>query len=84
MFCTKFFHICSFHSAITSSFHICDWASEKGPSWHKYTTSQNGKYLEFCVQYLLSINKYYTQRKLLAIKLFIDGKNFTSIALADE
>ena len=42
----------------------------------KYTISQNGKYLEVCVQYLVS--------KMLPIKLYIDGKNFTSIALGDH
>ena len=49
----------------------CDWASEKGPSWHmyKYTISQNGKCLEFFVQYLLSVSC-----KMLPIKCFIDGK----------
>ena len=45
----------------------------------KHTISNNGKYLEFLVQYLLSV-----RRKLLAIKLFIDGKNFISITLADH
>ena len=45
----------------------------------KYTISQNGKYFEFCVQYLLSVNC-----KTLAIKLCCDGENFTSIALADD
>ena len=45
----------------------------------KYIISQNGKYLEFCVQYLLSISC-----KLLAIELFFDGENFTSISLADD
>ena len=45
----------------------------------KYTISQNGKYLEFCVQYLPSVNC-----ETLAIKLWFDGENFTSIALADD
>ena len=36
----------------------------------KYTISQYGKYLEFCVQYLLSVSC-----KMLPIKLLIDGKN---------
>ena len=43
----------------------------------KYTISQNGTYLEFYVQYLLSISC-----KMLLIKLLIDGQNFTYIALA--
>ena len=45
----------------------------------KYTISQNGKYLDFCVQYLLSVNC-----ETLAIKLCFDGENVTSIALADD
>ena len=45
----------------------------------KYTISQNGKYLEFYVQYLLSVNC-----ETLAIKLCFNGENFTSIALADD
>ena len=43
----------------------------------KYTISQNGKYLEICVHYLLSITC-----TLLAIKVFIHGKSFILIALA--
>ena len=42
----------------------------------KYTVSQNGTYLEFCVQKLFSLNC-----KLLPMKLFIDGQKFTYIAL---
>ena len=45
----------------------------------KYTISQNGKYLEFCVQYLLSVSY-----KRLRITLCIDGKTFTSTAFADH
>ena len=45
----------------------------------KYTISQNGIYLEFCVQYLLSVNC-----KILLMKLLIDAKNFTYIALVDH
>ena len=41
----------------------------------KYTISQNGK---FCIQYLLS-----GSCRMLPMKLLIDGKNFTYIALAD-
>ena len=55
---------------------ICDRPSNKGPSDTNYTISQNGtKYVEFCVQDLLSLSC-----KMLPIKLFIDGKNFTVIA----
>ena len=38
----------------------------------KYTISQNGTYVEFCVQYLFSVSC-----TILPMKLFIDGKNFT-------
>ena len=44
----------------------------------KYTNSQNGTYLEFCVQYLLSVSY-----KMLPMKLLTDGKNFTYIAVVD-
>ena len=46
----------------------------------KYTISQNGKYFEFCVQYVVSINC-----KMLPFqkKLCIDGKRFTSIAVGE-
>ena len=44
----------------------------------KYTISQNGKYLDGCVHHLVSVNC-----KMLSIKLYIDGKNFISIALGD-
>ena len=66
-------------SGFCRSSYICDWTSENGPSWHKKTISQNGKYLEVCVQYLPSVNC-----ETLAIKLWFDGENFTSIALADD
>ena len=45
----------------------------------KYTISQIGTYLEFCVQYLISVSC-----TMLPMTLFIDGKNFTYIALADH
>ena len=45
----------------------------------KYTISQNGTYLELCVQYLLSVSC-----KMLPMKLLIDGKKFTYIALGDH
>ena len=45
----------------------------------KYTISQNGTYLEFCVQYFLSVSC-----KMLPMKLLCDDKNFTCIALADH
>ena len=45
----------------------------------KYTLSQNGKYLEFYVQYLVSVSC-----NMLPIKLCIVRINFTSIALADQ
>ena len=45
----------------------------------KYIISQNGTYLEFCAQYLLSVSC-----KMLPMKLLIDGKNFTLVALADN
>ena len=43
----------------------------------KYTTSQNGTYLEFCVEYLHSVS--YT---MLPMKLCIDVENVTYIAFA--
>ena len=45
----------------------------------KYIISQNGKYREFCVQYVFSVSC-----KVLAIELLFDGENFTSISLADD
>ena len=48
---------------------LCDKASKKGPNCTEYTISPNGKYLEFCVQYLLSVNC-----------IFTDGKRFTATA----
>ena len=45
----------------------------------KYTISQNGAYLKFFVQYLLSVSS-----KILHMKVLIDGENFTYIALADH
>ena len=45
----------------------------------KYTLSQNGEYLEFCAQYLVSVSY-----NMLPIKLCIVHINFTSIALADQ
>ena len=45
----------------------------------KYTISQNGIYLEFCVQYFLSVSC-----KMLPMTLLIDDRNFTYIALADH
>ena len=45
----------------------------------KNTISQNGPYLEFCVQYLLSVSC-----RTLPVKLLIDETNFTYIALADH
>ena len=44
----------------------------------KCTITQNGKYLEFCAQYLLS-----ESCKILPINLFINGKSVISIVLAD-
>ena len=43
----------------------------------KYTTSQNGTYLEFCVQYVNSVSC-----TMLPMKLCIDVENCTYIALA--
>ena len=37
----------------------------------KYTISQNGTYLEFCVQHLISVSC-----KMLPMKLLISSKNF--------
>ena len=37
-----------------------------------YTNSHNGTYLEFCVQYLISVSC-----KMLPMKLLTDGKHFT-------
>ena len=45
----------------------------------KYTISQNGKYVEFFGQYLVSVSC-----KMLPIILRIEGKNFTSIVLGDR
>ena len=45
----------------------------------KNTTSQNGTYIEFCVQYLLSVSC-----RMLPMKLIMNGTNFTYIALADH
>ena len=45
----------------------------------KYTISQNGKHFEFYVQYLLSVSC-----KMLPIKLFIVGKSFILIPIADH
>ena len=45
----------------------------------KYIISQNSRYREFFVQYLLSVSC-----KLLPMTLFIYGKNFASIVLADH
>ena len=44
----------------------------------KHTVSQNGTYLDFCVQYFLSV-----RIKMLPMKLLIDSKNVISISLAD-
>ena len=44
----------------------------------KYTISQNSTYLEFCVQYLLSVSY-----KMLPMKLLING-NFIYITFADH
>ena len=45
----------------------------------KYTISQNGRYLEFYIQYLLSVSC-----NMLPMKLLIDGQHVTFIALADD
>ena len=45
----------------------------------KYTISQNGTYLEVCVQIVLSVSC-----KMLPMTLLIDGKMFTYVALADH
>ena len=47
----------------------------------KHTNSHNGTYLEFCVQYLLSVSC-----KMLPMKLLADDKDFTynNIALVDH
>ena len=45
----------------------------------KYIISQNGTYLEFCVQYLFSVSC-----RMLLMQLLIDCKKFTYIALADH
>ena len=58
---------------------ICDRASKRDQVGTKYTISQNGTYVEFCVQYLFSVSC-----TILPMKLCIDGKNFTYIALADH
>ena len=53
----------------------------KGPTWHKIhlITTANSKYLEFCVQYLLSVSC-----NMFPIQLSIDRENFTSMASADN
>ena len=45
----------------------------------KYTILQNGTYLEFYVQYLLSASC-----KMLPMKLLINGKKVTYVALVDH
>ena len=45
----------------------------------EHTISQNNTYLEYCVQYLLSVSCI-----MLPMELLIDGKKFTYIALADH
>ena len=45
----------------------------------KYTISQNDTYLEYCVQYLLSVSCM-----MLPMELLINGKTSTYIALADH
>ena len=42
----------------------------------KYTISQNGTYLEFCVKCLHSVSC-----TMLPMKLCVDGENYTYIAL---
>ena len=42
----------------------------------KYILLQNGKYLEFCVQYYFSLSC-----KILPIELFIDGKNLSYLSV---
>ena len=57
---------------------ICEWASKKDQVGAKYIISQNDTYLEYCVQYLLSVHCI-----MLPVELLIHGKNFTYIASAD-
>ena len=45
----------------------------------KYTISQNSRYFEFCVQYLLSVSC-----KMLPTKLLMDSKSFVSTAVPDD
>ena len=64
--------------------YICSITYVTGPAKRdqvgtKYTISLNGKYLEFCVQYLVSVSC-----TTLPIKLCFDGKIFTLIAVADH
>ena len=66
------------------SYSFQQWIFVTGPAKRdqvgtKYTNSHNGKYIEFCVQYLLSVSC-----KMLPMKLLTDGKNFTYIALVDH
>ena len=49
--------------------HKCDRASERDQVGTTYTISQNGTYLEFYIQYFLSVSC-----TMLPIKLSIDGK----------
>ena len=62
-----------------NSMQKCDWASKRDQVGTKNTTSQNGTYLEFCVQCLLSVSC-----RMFPVKLLIDGTNLTCIALADH
>ena len=45
----------------------------------KYTILQNGTYLEFYVQYLLAVSC-----KMLPMKLSVDSKGFTYMAIGDH
>ena len=92
-YCSVFAHImwyCSVVVYLPDLKHMCTsahvyWCTYvTGPAKRdqvgtKYTMSQNGAYLEFCVQYLLSVSC-----KMLPMKLLIDGENFIYIALADH
>ena len=52
--------------------HKCDRPAKRDQVGTEYTISQNGTYLEFCVQYLLSVS------------CVLDGRNFIYIDVADH
>ena len=57
----------------------CDWASKKGPSWHKIY------HIKTFVNILCSVyNTYLYTFYKLPIKMFIDDTNLSLMALAEH